>query len=80
MTDIANLAERQMIRERRRSYHSFEYLVLFATLHVTLTIASIALAFVGDARILALLLWVGGSVAMIAAFVFRWSRSTHDGE
>lgn len=76
MAQITDLDQRQMLREHRQSWLSFEYVMLFAVLHVALTLVCVALAFLGDAKLLALLLWVGGSVAMIAAFVVRWTSAT----
>lgn len=68
----------QDLHEHRRSWLSFEYMMVFAALHIALTLICVALAFLGGAQILALLLWVGGSVAMIAAFVVRWSAMTKE--
>jgi hypothetical protein len=73
-----DFGEEQILRERRRSWLSFEYVMLFAALHIALTLVCIALAFLGGVKLLALLIWVGGSVAMIAAFVVRWTSSTRE--
>jgi hypothetical protein len=43
-------------------------LVLFAILHIVLALACLALAFLGDSALIAVILGVGGSVALIAAF------------
>lgn len=76
MAQITDFDQRQMLHEHRRSWLSFEYVVLFATLHVALTLICVALAFLADVRLLALIFWIGGSVAMIAAFVVRWTSAT----
>jgi hypothetical protein len=53
-----------------RTFHTFSKLVLFAIPHVVLVLACRALAFLGNAVLIALILGVGGSVALIAAFAF----------
>jgi hypothetical protein len=42
--------------------------VLFAILHIVLVLACLALAFLGNVPMLALILGVGGTVALLAAF------------
>lgn len=51
-----------------QSYKAFNRLILFAILHVMLTLVCLALAFLGDVPVLALLLGLGGTVALIAGF------------
>ncbi len=51
-----------------RAYTAFNRLVLFAILHVMLTLSCLALAFLGHIPLLALLLGLGGTVALIAGF------------
>ena len=63
--DSASLAE---VRAHRRTFFAFERLVLFAALHVALTLACLALAFIGHVPMIALLLWIGGTLAMIVGF------------
>lgn len=77
MADAAN-DTRAMIRDHRRTFVAFERLVLFAALHIALSLVCVALAFVGHERLLALLLWTGGTLALIAAFAITGSYSTHE--
>lgn len=60
----------------RRTFVTFERLVLFAAMHVALVLACLALAFVGHASGIALLLGLGGTVALIAAFAIAGFHST----
>lgn len=76
MAQITDLEQLQMLREHHRSWLGFEYVMLFAVLHVALTLVCVALAFLADAKLLALIIWVGGSMAMIAAFIARWTATT----
>ena len=41
-------------------------LVLFAILHIGLTLACLAPAFVAHAPLISLVMWIGGTLAMIA--------------
>jgi hypothetical protein len=59
----------QELRDHLETFHAFGRLVLFATLHVGLVLACLALAFLGNAPVLALILGMGGTVAMIVGFV-----------
>lgn len=52
----------------RRTFESFGRLVLFSILHIGLTLACLALAFLAHIPLLALLLWIGGTLAMIVGF------------
>ncbi|WP_428666846.1 hypothetical protein [Reyranella sp.] len=63
------------VRAHRRTFAAFERLVLFAAMHVTLVLASLALAFLGHAPVIAALLGLGGTVALIAAFAIAGSQS-----
>jgi|GEM_PF-570886 len=56
------------LREHQKAFHSFGKLVLFAALHITLTLVCMALGFVGQMPLLALILGLGGTVALVAAF------------
>lgn len=56
------------VRAHLRTFIIFERLVLFATLHVVLVLTCLALAFLGHAPVLAVLLGVGGTIGLIAAF------------
>ncbi|HTR85144.1 MAG TPA: hypothetical protein VMI56_11755 [Reyranella sp.] len=69
---MANVPQRlppEELRVHRRSFVGFERLVLFAILHVALALSCLALAFLGHVPTVAVLLGVGGSLAMIAVFV-----------
>ncbi len=50
------------------AYNSFNKLVTFTLLWIVLILASMALGLVGNMSILALLLGIGGSVALLVAF------------
>ena len=63
------------VRAHRKTFITFERLVLFAVLHITLTLGCLALAFVGHAPLFAFLLGVGGTLALIAGFVVFGARS-----
>jgi hypothetical protein len=63
------------VRAHRRTFVSFERLVLFAVMHVALVLACLALAFLGHIPVLAVLLGVGGTVALIAGFAIAGSQS-----
>ncbi|HSI00443.1 MAG TPA: hypothetical protein VLA02_07555 [Reyranella sp.] len=63
--DSSSVAE---VRAHRRSFSAFERLVLFAALHVALTLACLALAFIGHLPVIALLFWIGGTLAMVVGF------------
>jgi hypothetical protein len=72
ISEFDNTAE---VRAHRRTFLAFERLVLFAALHIALTLACLALAFMGDAPLIALLIGIGGTLAMIAAFVVTAANS-----
>lgn len=74
MTDIAHAnalpPENPVeVRTHRKSFDTFVKFATFSTLHVALILASLALAFFGHATLFAILLGVGGTVALIVAFV-----------
>jgi fatty acid desaturase len=52
----------------QQAYTAFNRLLLFAILHVMLTLVCLALAFLGQVPVFALLLGLGGTVALIAGF------------
>jgi energy-converting hydrogenase Eha subunit C len=62
-------AATQELREHRRSFMTFERMVLFAILHIALVLSCLALAFLGDVPLVAFLLGAGGTIALITAFV-----------
>ena len=51
-----------------QTYESFNKLVLFTILFIILLLASMALGLVGNAPLFALLLGIGGTVALLVAF------------
>ena len=63
------------MRAHRRSYFTFERLILFSVLHITLVLVSLALAFLGDVPLIAFLLGVAGTFALIVGFVTRGTAS-----
>jgi hypothetical protein len=63
-------------RAHRRTFVTFERLILFAVMHIALILSSLALAFLGHVPLIAVLLGVGGTVALIAAFAIVGSQST----
>ena len=58
----------QELRAHLQTFHGFSKLVLFSILHIGLVLACLALAFVGNSPLIALILGVGGTAALIAAF------------
>ena len=65
------------VRAHRRTFVTFERLVLFAAIHVILTLACLALAFIGNVPVIALLLGVGGTLALIVGFVIAGPQTEH---
>src|SRR5262245_16558449 len=64
----AAVAAVQELRAHERTFQSFGKLVLFAILHIVLVLGCLALAFLGSSPLIALILGVGGTAALIAAF------------
>jgi hypothetical protein len=58
----------QELRAHERTFHSFSKLVLFAILHIVLVLGCLALAFPGNSPLMAVILGVGGTGVLIAAF------------
>ena len=52
----------------QQTYHSFSKLVLFVVLFIVLLLACMALGLVGNSGVFALLLGVGGTLALLVAF------------
>jgi hypothetical protein len=52
----------------QQTYQSFSKLVLFSILFIVLLVACMALGLVGNAHIFALLLGIGGTIALLVAF------------
>ena len=61
-------ATQQEIREHMETYNAFNKLVLFVILWVVLLLASMALGLVAGVGLLATLMGVGGTIALIVAF------------
>lgn len=78
MAQATETTEIEMVRDHRRTFVAFERLMLFAILHVALSLACVALAFIGHERLLAFLFWAGGTLALIACFAISSSYSTHE--
>ena len=62
------LAAARDLRAHEDTFHLFSKMVSFGILHVVLVLACLALAFVGNSPVIALILGVGGTVALIVAF------------
>ncbi len=56
------------VRDHVRTFHVFSKLVLFAILHIILVLSCLALAFLGNAPLIALILGVGGTALLIVIF------------
>ncbi|HEX9525118.1 MAG TPA: hypothetical protein VF949_19225 [Reyranella sp.] len=56
------------VRDHVQTFHSFGKLVLFAILHIMLVLSCLALAFLGNAPLIALLAGVGGTVLLLVIF------------
>jgi hypothetical protein len=56
------------LRAHQQSFHGFSKLVLFAILHIVLVLGCLALAFLGNTPVVATLIGVGGTVALLAVF------------
>ena len=61
-------AATQDLRAHQQTFHAFSKVVLFGILHVALVLACLALAFLGNSPLIALILGVGGTIALIMAF------------
>lgn len=71
MADITDqIAE---LRDHRRTFVTFERLVLFSILHILLTLTCLALAFLAHIPLSAFILGVGGTIALIAFFAIQGS-------
>ena len=62
------LASREL-RAHEQTFHSFSKLVLFAILHIMLVLSCLALAFLGNAPMIALIAGVGGTVLLLTLFM-----------
>lgn len=73
MADIVHdprLAD-QELRAHERTFRGFSKMILFAILHIMLVLGCLALAFLGNTPVLALLIGVGGTIALIAIFAIN---------
>jgi hypothetical protein len=68
MADATNTFTVAELNAHRRTFESFGRLVLFAILHIGLTLACLALAFIEHVPLFSLVMWIGGTLAMIAIF------------
>jgi len=68
---MADIISAEEMRAHRRSYMTFERLVLFSALHIVLVLLCLALAFLGGAPLIAFLLGVAGSLAIVVGLVLR---------
>ena len=68
MADTANAFTAAELRAHRRTFQSFGRLVLFAILHIGLTLACLALAFLAHIPVVSLAMWLAATVAMITVF------------
>jgi uncharacterized membrane protein (DUF485 family) len=62
-------------REHRRSFMTFERMLMFAVMHIALVLSCLALAFLGNVPWLGFLLGVGGAIVLIATFVVTGADS-----
>lgn len=56
----------QDLPAHQQTFQGFTKLVVFAVLHVTLVLGCLALAFLGHTPVLATLLGIGGTIALVA--------------
>jgi len=62
------------VHEHEESYVVFRRIVLYAIMHIAFTVVCLALAALGHERLLAAIIWVAGTVAMLSMYVFRTSH------
>ncbi len=60
----------QELRAHEQAFHSFSKMVLFAILHIMVVLSCLALAFLGNAPLMVIILGVSGTVILLAAFAF----------
>lgn len=58
----------QELPAHQQTFHGFGKLVLFAILYIALVLACLALAFLGHTPLLATLLGIGSTIALLAVF------------
>jgi uncharacterized membrane protein YczE len=57
-------------RMHQQAFHGFSKVILFSILIIVLALACLALAFLGNTPVLALLIGLGGTFGLIVAFSF----------
>jgi hypothetical protein len=57
-------------RQHEQTFRSLSKLVLFAVLHIMIVLSCLALAFVGNAPLMAIILGLGGTAVLLGAFAF----------
>jgi hypothetical protein len=65
---MAEVEMQEDITAHLQTYHSFNKLVTFGILAVIITLSCMALGLVGHAPVIAVLLGVGGNIALLIAF------------
>lgn len=65
---MAEVEMQEDITAHLQTYHSFNKLVTFGILAVIITLSSMALGLIGHAPVIAVLLGVGGNIALLIAF------------
>lgn len=70
MATIVNAPEIPVeeLEAHRETFHSFSKVIAFAVLHIVLVLTCMALAFLGHIPVLALLMGLGGTFALLVAF------------
>jgi len=76
MSDIPQNPTREEITEHTQSFSTFAHLVLYAVLHIALTLACVALAFIGHEALVAFLFWVGGTLVLLSAFALTGNKQS----
>lgn len=66
--DTSGLTAQEM-REHEKAFHSFSKFILFSILHVGLVLGCLALAFLANIPVLALLIGLGGTLALTLGFL-----------
>jgi hypothetical protein len=72
---IVDMNRQEEFLAHRKTFIGFERLVLFAAIHVALILVCLAMAFVGHMPTLAVILGVGGTLALIIFFAVSAPRS-----
>lgn len=67
IVDTRETSDREL-KDHQETYNGFSKVVLFAVLHIVLVLVCMALAFLGHIPMLAVLLGLGGTVALLVAF------------